>query len=137
MKIAADYVVEVRCPQTGGEWVKTSIWSHECVVDEEANGRTQTRRYENFDALYADCEKHEIRNAEAYLGLFKKPKIHINNVSQLSSITLTKSNFSWLEVRGTIKAHPEWSMTYLARELPIADFMELCKSNNWEVKIGG
>jgi hypothetical protein len=137
MKIAADYVVEVRCPQTGGEWVKTSIWSHECVIDEDAAGRIKVRRYEDFSQLYADCEADQIRNAEAYIGLFKKPKIKINNVTQLSTIWLSQSNFSWLEVRGTLIARPDWSLTYLAQELPAADFVELCQANGWEVKIRG
>ena len=137
MKIAADYVVEVRCPQTGGKWVETSIWPHECVVDESAADDSNFRRYEDFNRLYADCEAKQIRNAEAYIGLFKKPKIQINNATQLSTIRLSQSNFSWLEVRGTLVARPDRSLVYLAQTLPAADFVELCQANGWEVKIGG
>ena len=136
-KIAVDFNIEVRCPQTGGNWVKTSMWYHEHVVDEDCANLVDSKRYENFAELFADCENKQIRNADAFYNLFKKPVIWINNVTNLSTIRLNKSNFSWFEVRKTIVPHPEWSLAYLAKELSAEDFVELCQANGWKVEIGG
>lgn len=130
-----DFEVEIRCPQTGGQWVKTSIWYHATVVEEAAVGYQEIERFESFDELYAYVKADKIHNCEAYLSIFRNPVISCNNINQLTRETIHKRSFKWFEVRRTFAPHPEWSMEYLMKNLNSNDFIKYVQSQG--VEIGG
>lgn len=129
--VVVDKKVEVRCPQTGGEWVDTSIWEHLMVV---AEGQPdQTRRFENFQEFYNFCAEDGLRNASAYLNWRKKPTVSVNNATQLTTLFLMERNFKWLEVRVQYIPRPDLTMDRLLKSLPAAEFAMLCEKNNWKI----
>lgn len=129
--VVVDKKVEVRCPQTGGEWVDTSIWEHLMVM---AEGQPdQTRRFENFQEFYSFCAEDGLRNASAYLNWRKKPTVSVSNINQLTAIFLTERNFKWLEVRVQYIPRPDLTMDRLFKSLPAAEFAMLCEKNNWKI----
>lgn len=129
--IVVDKEVRVRGPQTGEEWVNTSIWEHPMVIDEDRPD--QVRRFENFQEFYNFCAEDGLRNASAYLNWRKKPTVSVNNVTQLTTMFLMERNFKWLEVRVQYIPRPDWSMDRLLKSLPAEEFAMLCEKNNWKI----
>lgn len=128
-----DFEVEIRCPQTGGKWVGTSIWYHATVVEETAVGYQEVSRFEDFDALYEYVKGHHIRNCEAYTSIFRNPVIECTNVTQFSKEVIHKRGFKWFEIRRTFAPHPEWSMEYLMKNLSSEDFIRYIQSRGLEI----
>lgn len=129
--VVVDKKVEVRCPQTGGEWADTSIWEHLMVMAEEQPD--QTRRFENFQEFYNFCVEDGLRNASAYLNWRKKPTVSVSNINQLTAMFLTERNFKWLEMRVQYIPRPDLTMDRLFKSLPAAKFAMLCEKNNWKI----
>ena len=129
--IPVNLKIQIRCPDTNGMWVSTSIWNHPSVVEKGMAGESFVRRFENFDELYEYCENDNVRNCSAETTIFKNRVIRCNNASSLSTITLRQKSFKWFEVRKVLEPHPEWSMEYLMKELPSEEFMSYCKSHNF------
>lgn len=129
--VVVDKKVEVRCPQTGGEWVNTSIWDHLMVMTEERPDKI--RRFENFQEFFIFCAKDGLRNASAYLNWRKKLTVSINNVTQLTTMFLMERNFKWIEVRVKYVPQPDLTMDRLFKSLPAAEFAMLCEKNNWKI----
>jgi hypothetical protein len=129
--IAVNKSVFVRCPQTHNQWKSVSLWNCEKVVPERQGGMVKTTRLNSFEDLYNFCQEGELRNGEACLSLFrKKPYVRISDNWELH-LNLTPKNFKWLEVKVEYIPCPHWSMDYLRRELPAADFARLCQSQGW------
>jgi hypothetical protein len=131
--IVVDKEVRVRCPQTGEEWVLTSIWNCPTVVLESWGGYQEVKRFDDFMEFFKYCFEVGIRNADAYLNWRKKPAVWVNNVTALSHLCLMERNFKWFEARVEYIPHPEWSMEYLRKELPADDFAELCMDKGWKI----
>lgn len=131
--IAVDKEVRVRCPQTGEQWVLTSIWEHPRVVSEDLSGYIDTKRFEDFDTLFEFCEDGCIRNAEPYLNWRKKPTVCVSDATLATKHFLMERNFKWFEVQVKYVHKPDWSMDYLRKNLPAEDFADLCKSRGWKI----
>lgn len=129
--VVVDKRVEVRCPQTGKEWVSTSMWEHLIVIDEEQ--LDQVKRFENFQEFYNFCAEDGLRNASAYLNWRKKPTVSVNNATQLTTMFLMERNFKWLEMRVRYTPRPDLTMGRLFESLPAAEFAMLCEKNNWKI----
>lgn len=131
--IVVNKEVRVRCPQTGSEWVLTTIWDTPMVVLENWSGFQEVKRFDNFKQFFKYCSEEGVRNAEAYLNWRKTPTVRVNNVTQLSTLFLMERNFKWFEVRVEYIPKPNWSMDKLRKELPAEDFAELCKDRGWKI----
>lgn len=131
--IVVNKEVRVRCPQTGSEWVLTSIWDYPMVVLESWGGFQEVKRFDNFKQFFKYCFEDGVRNAEAYLNWRKAPTVRVNNVTQLSTLFLMERNFKWFEVRVEYVPKPNWSMDKLRKELPAEEFAELCKDRGWKI----
>lgn len=131
--IVVNKEVRVRCPQTGKQWVLTSIWDCPTVVPESWSRYQEVKRFDDFMEFFTFCLNDGIRNADAHLNWRKKPAVWVNNVSQLSHLRLMGRNFKWFEVRVEYIPHPEWTMDFLCKELPADDFAQLCMNKGWTI----
>ena len=126
--IVCDKVVRVRCPQTGNEWVKTSIWEHPIVVAENYANYTSEITFGEFEDFFRYCEEVGVRNCEPYINWLKQPRVWVNDVSQLCHHSIGKRNFRTFSVKVEYEPRPDWSIDFLRKELSAKDFLRLCKS---------
>lgn len=131
--IVCDKIVSVRCPQTGNEWVSTSIWEHPVVILESYANFTEEKSFNNFDEFFNCCQNTGIRNCDPYFNWLNKPKIWVNDITNLTHHDIGARNFKGFSVQVTYEPRPDWSIEYLRRELPANDFVMLCNSQGWNV----
>ena len=105
------------------EFKATSIYYHLHLLDDEESLNMTYRVYFNtFEELYNAVNDGVIRNAKAYMGLFKQPKIEFN-LGWNSHAIITKRNFKevclWSHTNEVNKP-----ITKLAELLPADEFCE-------------
>lgn len=125
--------VKIRCPQTHGQWVTTSMWYHPVVALESYEDYQEIKRFENFEEFYIYCDVHGIRNCENYFNWRKKPTVCVNDATNLTRYYFSARSFKWFEVKVEYIPKPNWSIDFLRKELPASSFAELCKSQGWEI----
>lgn len=115
---------------TKAEFKHTSIWDHLHLLDaEEALNRTNRTYYKNFEDFFKACEEGLVRNADAYLGLFKVPKVKVR--CGIDWYTITASNFpDEVCVWNHAKNVSHYSMKKLMEELPSDEFAEYLRERN-------
>lgn len=131
--IVCDKIVRVRCAQTGGYWVSTSIWDYPVVVLESYANYVSEISFCDFDEFFKYCKETGIRNCDPYFNWLKKPKVWVNDVTTLSHYNIGARNFKGFSAQITYEPRPDWSIDYLRKELPAEDFVLLCKSQDWKV----
>ena len=109
---------------TKAEFKHTSIWDHLRLLDaEEALNRTSRTYYKNFEDFFKACEEGLVRNADAYLGLFKVPKVKVR--CGIDWYTITARNFpDEVCVWNHAKNVSHYSMKKLMENLPSDEFAE-------------
>lgn len=105
------------------EFKATSIYYHLHLLDDEESLNMTYRVYFNtFEELYNAVNDGVIRNAKAYMGLFKQPKIEFN-MGWNNHAIITKRNFKevclWSHTNEVNKP-----ITKLAELLPADEFCE-------------
>ena len=115
---------------TKAEFKHTSIWDHLHLLDaEEALNRTNRTYYKNFEDFFKACEEGLVRNADAYLGLFKVPKVKVR--CRIDWYTITARNFpDEVCVWNHAKNVSHYSMKKLMEELPSDEFAEYLRERN-------
>ena len=74
------------------DFEETSIWWHLHLLDaEESLNRTNRTYYDTFESFFEAVCENKVRNADAYIGLFKTPKVSVR--CGLNHYTVTKRNF--------------------------------------------
>ena len=96
------------------EFEKTSIWWHLHLLDaEQALNLTNRAYYKTFEDFFKACVEGQVRNAKAYIGLFKIPKVVVK--CGMYDCTVTKRNFKEVCV---------WNHTTEVSHLPMSTIME-------------
>ena len=115
---------------TKAEFKHTSIWDHLHLLDaEEVLNRTNRTYYKNFEDFFKACEEGLVRNADAYLGLFKVPKVKVR--CGIDWYTITARNFpDEVCVWNHAKNVSHYSMKKLMEELPSDEFAEYLRERN-------
>lgn len=115
---------------TKAEFKHTSIWDRLHLLDaEEALNRTNRTYYKNFEDFFKACEEGLVRNADAYLGLFKVPKVKVR--CGIDWYTITARNFpDEVCVWNHAKNVSHYSMKKLMEELPSDEFAEYLRERN-------
>ena len=115
---------------TKAEFKHTSIWDHLHLLDaEESLNRTNRTYYKNFEDFFKACEEDLVRNADAYLGLFKVPKVRVR--CGIDWYTITARNFpDEVCVWNHAKNVSHYSMKRLMENLPSDEFAEYLRERN-------
>lgn len=115
---------------TKAEFKHTSIWDHLHLLDaEEALNRTNRTYYKTFEEFFEACEEGLVRNADAYLGLFKVPKVKVR--CGIDWYTITARNFPDVVcVWNHTKNVSHYSMKKLMDNLPADEFAEYLRERN-------
>lgn len=115
---------------TNAEFKHTSIWDHLRLLDaEEVLNRTNRTYYKNFEDFFKACEEGLVRNADAYLGLFKVPKVKVR--CGIDWYTITARSFpDEVCVWNHAKNVSHYSMKKLMEELPSDEFAEYLRERN-------
>ena len=105
------------------EFESTSIWWHLHLLDaEQALNRTNRTYYKTFEEFFEACAEGYVRNAEAYIGLFKIPKVLVK--CGMNHYTVTKSNFQEVCVWNHTQEVSPLPMSTLMEKLPAGEFAE-------------
>lgn len=112
------------------EFKYTSIWDHLHLLDaKQALDATNRTYYKNFKDFFEACEEGKVRNAEAYLGLFKVPKVKVR--CGIDWYTITAHNFpDCICVWNHAKNVSGYSMKKLMENLPADEFAEYLRERN-------
>ena len=112
------------------EFKYTSIWDHLHLLDaKQALDVTNRTYYKNFKDFFEACEEGKVRNAEAYLGLFKVPKVKVH--CGIDWYTITAHNFpDCICVWNHAKNVSNYSMKKLMENLPADEFAEYLRERN-------
>ena len=108
---------------TRGEFEHTSVWKHLHLLDEEQFlDCTNCTYYKTFEEFFEACSEGEIRNAMAYFGMFKTPKVEIR--TPFSRI-ISKKNFpDEICVWNRAVEAGHYTIQTLMDELPADEFVE-------------
>ena len=105
------------------EFESTSIWWHLHLLDaEQALNLTNRTYYKTFKEFFEACAEDRVRNAEAYIGLFKTPKVLIK--CGMNHYTITKRNFKEVCVWNHTKRVSHLPMSTIMEQLPADEFAE-------------
>lgn len=112
------------------EFKYTSIWDHLRLLDaEQALDATSRTYYKNFKDFFEACAEGKVRNADAYLGLFKVPKVKVRY--GFIWCTITARNFpDEICVWNHAKNVSHYSMKRLMENLPSDEFAEYLRERN-------
>ena len=112
------------------EFKRTSIWDHLHLLDaKQALNATNRTYYENFKDFFEACKEGKVRNAEAYLGLFKVQKVKVR--CGIDWYTITAHNFpDCICVWNHAKNVSNYSMKKLMENLPADEFAEYLRERN-------
>ena len=117
------------------EFKHTFIWDNLHLLDaEQVLNATNQTYYENFNDFFKACEEGKIRNAHAYLGLFKTPKVDVR--CGIDWYTITARNFpDCICVWNRAKDVSHYSMKELMEKLPADEFAEYLRERNVTLQI--
>ena len=105
------------------EFESTSIWWHLHLLDaEQALNLTNRTYYETFEKFFEACAEGRVRNADAYIGLFKTPKVLVK--CGMNHYTVTKRNFQEVCVWNHTKEVSHLPMSTIMEQLPAGEFAE-------------
>jgi len=105
------------------EFESTSIWWHLHLLDaEQALNRTNRTYYKTFEEFFEACADGYVRNADAYISLFKTPKVLVK--CGMNHYTITKRNFKEVCVWNHTKAVSHLPMSTIMEQLPADEFAE-------------
>lgn len=112
------------------EFKHTSIWDHLHLLSaEESLDHTNRTYYKNFEDFFKACEDGLVRNAVAYLGMFKVPKVKVR--CGIEQYTITARNFpDCICVWNHAKNVSHYSMKKLMEDLPADEFAEYLRERN-------
>lgn len=105
------------------EFESTSIWWHLHLLDaEQALNCTNRTYYKTFEEFFEACAEGRVRNADAYIGLFKIPKVSVK--CGMNHYTVTKRNFQEVCVWNHANEVSHLPMSTLMEKLPAGEFAE-------------
>lgn len=105
------------------EFESTSIWRHLHLLDaEQALNLTNRTYYKTFEEFFEACAEEQVRNADAYIGLFKTPKVLVR--CGMNHYTITKRNFQEVCVWNHTEEVSHLPMSTLMEKLPAGEFAE-------------
>ena len=105
------------------EFESTSIWWHLHLLDaEQALNCTNRTYYKTFEEFFEACAEGYVRNADAYIGLFKTPKVSVK--CGMNHYTVTKRNFQEVCVWNHAQEVSHLHMSTLMEKLPAEEFAE-------------
>jgi hypothetical protein len=105
------------------EFESTSIWWHLHLLDaEQALNCTNRIYYKTFEEFFEACAEGYVRNADAYIGLFKTPKVSVK--CGMNHYTVTKRNFQEVCVWNHANEVSHLPMSTLMDKLPAGEFAE-------------
>ena len=105
------------------EFESTSIWWHLHLLDaEQALNCTNRTYYKTFEEFFEACAEGYVRNADAYIGLFKTPKVSVK--CGMNHYTVTKRNFQEVCVWNHANEVSHLPMSILMEKLPAGEFAE-------------
>ena len=105
------------------EFESTSIWWHLHLLDaKQALNLTNRTYYKTFEEFFEACADDCVRNAEAYIGLFKTPKVLVK--CGMNHYTVTKRNFQEVCVWNHATEVSHLPMSTIMDKLPADEFAE-------------
>ena len=105
------------------EFESTSIWWHLHLLDaEQALNLTNRTYYKTFEEFFEACAEERVRNADAYIGLFKTPKVLVR--CGMNHYTITKRNFQEVCVWNHTEKVSHLPMSTIMDKLPADEFAE-------------
>ena len=105
------------------EFESTSIWWHLHLLDaEQALNCTNRTYYKTFEEFFEACAEGYVRNADAYIGMFKTPKVSVK--CGMNHYTVTKRNFQEVCVWNHANEVSHLPMSILMEKLPAGEFAE-------------
>lgn len=111
------------------EFESTSIWWHLHLLDaEQALNLTNRTYYKTFEEFFEACAEERVRNADAYIGLFKTPKVLVR--CGMNHYTITKRNFQEVCVWNHTKEVSHLPMSTIMDKLPADEFAEYLRERN-------
>ena len=112
------------------EFKYTSFCDYLHLLDaKEALSRTNRTYYENFKEFFEACEDGLVRSANAYIGLFKVPKVEVR--CGVYWHTITARNFpDVICVQNHAANVSHYSMKQLMENLPADEFAEYLRERN-------
>lgn len=111
------------------EFESTSIWWHLHLLDaEQALNCTNRIYYKTFEEFFEACAEGRVRNADAYIGLFKTPKVSVK--CGMNHYTVTKRNFKEVCVWNHANEVSHLPMSTLMDKLPADEFAEYLRERN-------
>lgn len=111
------------------DFEETSIWWHLHLLDaEEALDRTNRTCYATFESFFEAVCENKVRNADAYIGLFKTPKVSVR--CGMNHYTVTKRNFKEVCVWNYTKEVSHLPMSTIMEKLPADEFAEYLRERN-------
>ena len=115
---------------TKSEFKYTSIYDHLHLFDaKEALSHTNRTYYKTFKEFFEACEDGLVRNADAYIGLFKVPKVNVR--CGVDRYIITARNFpDEICVQNHAKNVSHYSMKKLMENLPADEFAEYLRERN-------
>ena len=115
---------------TRAEFKHTSIWDHlHLLTAEQSLDCTNRTYYKSFEEFFEACAEGKVRNADAYLGLFKVPKVKVR--CGIDWYTITKRNFpDEICVWNHAKDVSHYSIKKLMDNLPADEVAEYLRERN-------
>lgn len=111
------------------EFESTSIWWHLHLLDaEQALNLTNRTYYKTFEEFFEACAEGYVRNADAYIGLFKTPKVLVK--CGMNHYTVTKRNFQEVCVWNHTQEVSHLPMSTIMDKLPADEFAEYLRERN-------
>ena len=111
------------------EFKHTSIWNHLHLLDaEESLDATNQTYYKTFKEFFEACAEGRVRNADAYIGLFKTPKVAVK--CGMNHYTVTKRNFKEVCVWNYTTEVSHLPMSTIMEKLPADEFAEYLRERN-------
>ena len=105
------------------EFESTSIWWHLHLLDaEQALNCTNRTYYKTFKEFFEACAEDKVRNAEAYIGLFKTPKVLVK--CGMNHYSVTERNFQEVCVWNHTEEVSHLPMSTIMDKLPADEFAE-------------
>ena len=112
---------------------ETSIYYHLHLLSaEESLNRTHRIYYKTFEEFFSAVENGVVRNADAYFGMFKQPKIKVR--CGIDYYTITKHNFKEVCVWNHAKDVSHLPMSTLIKQMPADEFAEYLRERGIPLK---
>lgn len=133
MKKVYDRNIQILIEGVYKDWQDTSIWSHECLMnEEEIPAASIVERYTTFKDLFIAITENKIRNASVDATMFRKrPQVHLSMANLDNRYTMSEKDFKPVQMRIVFTERKNLSIKYLMENLTAEEFIIYCKEREF------